>query len=454
MRIIIISESTYPWLRYIWEQFSSINLLLTKYEFTTYNGSKVLGNLNEGSFLVEYAETQQYSNSFFIPLSNKFATDDYVWVKDDLPVYKGTITHDGDYDLLYNAFVHLSRLEEWKSEKCGNFIGSYSSQHPRKNKVIWRIPVVNHLFNELEKRLKRIFPRVRFDRGTKPVIEFSHDVDYLEKTVQLRLKQTAFDFFNAGKRLIKRDLRGTFSKIKKGIGFAINKSDYWCFDYWERLESEFNIKSVYYFFAMAGVRKRYDLKQWLIDPSYNISNNKRLKEKCKELMGKGNRIGLHGSYNSAMEEDLFIKEKEALENAIAHKVSKTRQHWLNYYESKTPYIHERAGIEEDSTIGFNDISGFRSGVASMYYPYDHGRQRPFSFKVIPLVVMDSHLYDYSNNNDTADLNWLLDNMNKVKKFFVSVNWHQRVISPDYNWADSFSKIAMEYYINERNIQNK
>ena len=350
------------------------------------------------------------------------------------------MSENGDYDLFYNAFVHLSRLEEWESEGRGKCVRSYSSLHPRKEKRIWRIPVVNYLFNELEARIRERAPHIEFDDGKKPTVEFSHDVDYIEKTVQLRLKQSAFDFLNACKYMLRLNFRKGLSRFGKGVAFAASKADYWCFDYWERLENEFNIKSVYYFFVKRTERKRFNLKEWLIDPSYNIADDNRLKKKCKELADKGNKIGLHGSYNSAAEEELFVKEKEILEDSIGLKVTKTRQHWLNYYERKTPYIHRRAGIEEDSTVGFNDISGFRAGIASLYAPYDHLKHAAFPFKIIPFAVMDSHLYDYADIVKHDTLEWLFESMKRIKRFHVSVDWHQRVVSGDYGWQEEYERI--------------
>jgi hypothetical protein len=150
---------------------------------------------------------------------------------------------------------------------------------------------------------------------------------------------------------------------------------------------------------------------------------------------------LHGSYFSALNEDCFKREKEILEGSIGRGVLKIRQHWLRYCERVTPYIHENCGIKEDSTIGFNDISAFRAGVASEYNPYDHIHKRPFPFKVIPLVLMDSHLYDYSSEEMKNGPLWLCECAKKIKYFAISIDWHQRVISDDYGWEGPYRRLA-------------
>jgi hypothetical protein len=447
--LIIVSNEIEPWFKYIWEQFVQINSLLTSYKLVTYSDPIFFNNGKKNPFLIEYNIRQTYPESLFIPKEKEFKTDDYVWIQKDLPISRGTILDNNprdQYDIFYNAFVHLSRLEEWESEKRGKLIHSYSYNHPRKEKRIWKFPVVNYLFNELEKKIRKKFPTISFGEQVKPVIEFSHDVDYIHKTNQLRIKQTLFHFFNSAKFLLRLELKKSLLKAKSAITFAQTNCGYWCFDEWTELENDLNVKSVYYIFARSD-EKRVNLKRWLLDPSYDIANDKRLIEKCKELNSHGNRLGIHGSYFSAEEERLLYKEKEILENSINIRITKSRQHWLKYYESKTPYIHSKIGIEEDSTLGFNDIPGFRSGIASIYYPYDHQNNKSFSFKVIPLVVMDSHLYDYSAGSNLLSLGWLVDSIKKVKNFTISIDWHLRVISGDYQWDSGYKNFISMVGIN-------
>ena len=440
--ILIVTDEIETWFKYIWDQFAQINSLNAESRITTYS-DYLLASQDHKNRLIEYSIEQRLPSGLFIAKRKKFRSDDYVWVHNDLPVYRDTIEDDirgNHYDIFYNAFVHLSRLEEWESEKNGRGIHSYSFNHPRRNKKIWRIPVVNSLFNELEKWIKTKYPDVPFGDRKPPFIEFSHDVDYINKTIQLRIKQPLFNVFKCGKHLLQLNFREGVSNFKNGVSFACRKCDYWCFDRWDELEKALDIKSVYYFFAKSEDRK-FNVKRWLLDPSYDIAKNGRLKEKCRELISEGSQIGIHGSYFSAEDGSLFKKEKEIIENSIGYEITKSRQHWLNYYESKTPYIYAEVGIEEDSTLGFNDISGFRAGVASIYNPYDHRNNVPFPFKEIALVIMDSHFYDYLDDYAQNHLEWLFDSMSKVKHFAISVTWHQRVISSDYGWDKGFRTLV-------------
>lgn len=438
----VLSEHIEPWFIYIWEQFVVINFLKTDYRLMTYAEYAVTETNASDDHVIEYCEKPKFQDSLHIIKKCSYKTDEYEWIQPFLPVYRNTFDEKvkSNYDIFYNAFVHLSCLEEWKTSASKQF-NAYSFKHPRKNKKIWKIPVVNYLFDDLERIISSRFQDVAFGKRVKPKVEFSHDVDYIKKTIQLRIKQSSFLFFNSMRLLGDLKVRESLINSARGINFLLTNSEYWCFDQWTDLEKELDIQSVYYIYTAVKSGKPCNVKRWLIDPSYNISKNKKLQDKCKELLKNGTRIGLHGSYYSGLNEILFRKEKMLLEESINHDITKTRIHWLNYYNNTTPGILEKAGIIEDSSIAFNDISGFRAGIASRYNPYDHLNQRAFKFYEIPLVIMDSQLYDYTADSSDTALSWFYNAMASVKNFFVSVDWHQRVIHKDYGWDGSFAAIA-------------
>lgn len=440
--ILILADNIPSWLDYIWGQFLKINGLKTESRLLAYADYSKSMIEDEGDLIIEYAVKQRYPLSLFILRKEFFKTDDYVWLKDNLPVYRGTMEKEsGNYDIFYNAFVHLSRKEEGEKEKSGYFIHSYSGRHPRKDKSIWKIPVVNYLFNDLENKIKAKNAQICFSEQDKATIEFSHDVDYLSKTAQLKIKYCVFNFYNIAKLFLRMKFKKSLVKFCKTMYFVFSERDYWHFQQWMDIEKKLDIKSVYYIFAGSKRKRRFNLKRWLIEPSYSILNNQRLIGECKKLIANGNQIGIHGSCLSAGDAELFQEEKNNLEASIGSQVIKGRQHWLGFYENKTSYIYEKAGIKEDSTLGFNDISGFRSGVASKYNPYDHKNEIAFSFLEVPMVIMDSHLYDYSDSVDFDSLKWFFDASKNIKRFAVSINWHQRSISQDYDWGYFYSRIA-------------
>ena len=332
----------------------------------------------------------------------------------------------------YLTFLTLSRKEEYIREISGKLIKSYSHNHPDKNRD-WSLPVVSQFFKKLKFELQQTYPSLKFKEESRPILELSHDLDYIKKTLPLRLKQSAFNLFNAIKYK-------SPDKLKKAFQFLLMPSDYWCFDYWRKLESEVNIKSIFYVYAKS---RSANFKQWLLDPSYNVSENKALQTELKDMIDNGWEIGLHGSFFSANDEDQLRLEKKLLEKAIGTKVTKTRQHWLRYEERSTPFIHEQL-FEQDSSIAWNNKIGFRAGIANKYRPYNHKEDRPFRHFIVPQIVMDSNIYDYGYGKEGAIINEslkLLETCKSLGNSHVSISWHPRTCSKDYNWQGAYEKLV-------------
>jgi len=422
------------WLVYILEEFSRINRVEFPIRVIPQESSTSATHII--TYGVNPSESVCIPDRSYVQPGGKI-----IKISRNLFIVKGTEGKDSrfacNYDLFWNTFVFLSRLEEYQSEIRGNKIKSYSFNHPLEDKSAFDIPVVNFYFNELEKIIKKNFPNLTFGQKQKPIIEYSHDVDYIRKTLQLRFKQTAFNGFNALKSFF---IPSSFVRqMNKTLSFFISNPSCWCFDYWEELEKRADIRSVFYVYAKTNKR---DLKSWLIDPSYDIPANVKLQKKLRHLIHERFEVGLHGSFHSATNEERLCKEKAILENSIGTKVRKVRQHWLRYEENTTPYIHNKL-FKYDSTLGWNDRMGFRSGIAGRYRPYDHKNKKPFDYMITPQVIMDANIYDYGAKhieNMSEKAMDILTGLRLHKKPYISISWHQRVCNSDYQWHELYKQI--------------
>ena len=422
------------WLSYIFEEFSRLN----KIQF-----SFVIGAPDDaGDYLGVLYYTRYFVKGVNIPNRSHIRPNGTIqWISEGIFIIESTCDTDNrfacSYDLLWNAFIFLSRFEEYEYETAGGNIGSYRCKHPRKDKSTFDIPIVNFLFDELEKIIARFFPKLAFGGRQKPVIELSHDVDYIEKTVQIKLKQLAFNGYNTLNAITNPSM--FFQVLWKTLKFIGSRPSYWCFDYWQELEKSHNTRSIFYFYAKAN---KQNLMSRLIDPSYDITTNTRLQKKIIQLIEEGFEIGLHGSYLSATNDTQLLREKELLESVTNHDVIKVRQHWLRYQECSTPVLHNRY-FQFDSTLGWNDHMGFRSGCACRYRPYNHQRQKPFQFMVTPQIIMDANIFDYGIDRVeylSVKALSLIQSLKQFKSSHVSVSWHQRVACQDYKWHGLYEKL--------------
>ena len=425
------------WLVYILEEFVRIN----KAEFSIQVVSSQI-NINY-PHLISYNAVPQ--KGICIPnRSHVQPNEKTIRISENISVFSGTTSEDQrysfSYDLFWNTFIFLTRLEEYRSEKNGKLIRSYSFNHPRENKSTFDIPVVNYLFNKFEQFIRNNFPKLPFGQKQDPIIEYSHDVDYIQKTFQLRLKQTAFNTFKTFKS-ISNPIRFT-EQAKRTVRFFFSNPSYWHFDYWEKTEKRHNVRSVFYVYAKTGKK---NLKSWLLDPSYDIAKNIYLQNRLKRLIQEGFEVGLHGSFYSAADEERLVREKNKLEESIGTEVHKVRQHWLRYEDGITPYLHNEL-FKYDSTLGWNDRMGFRSGIAGRYRPYDHKNRQAFAYMVTPQVIMDANVYDYGAN-EVEELEKkaikMLESLRQFKSVHISISWHQRVCSSDYGWQGLYEQILIQ-----------
>jgi len=427
------------WLQYILEEFIRINIAEFKIKVCS------VDQVNRSNRNVIYYN-KNCTNKLTIP-NRSYANiqENVLWLSKEIFIIKDTMVNgwegEYNYDIFWNAFVFLSRLEEYQKEKNEKRINSYAKNHPRKEKTTFDVPVVNNLFNELELIIRRSFPELLFGSKQKPVIELSHDVDYIKKTFQLRLKQTAFNGYNTLKAL--KNPSVFIHKAQTTLSFLFSNTSCWCFDYWESLEKKYLKRSVFYIYVQT---EKKDLKSWLIDPSYDVRTDTKLQLKLKQLIYDGFEIGLHGSYYSATDEKRLVNEKAILEDVLGKRVEKIRQHWLRYEERITPVLHNKY-FKYDSTIGWNDRIGFRSGCANRYRPYNHNKQEPFDYMVTPQVIMDSVIFDYEAERIELQANkelLMIKKIQALKTSHISISWHQRVCNDDYRWHNLYEKILREH----------
>ena len=422
------------WLEYILEEF--VRIEKASFSFSIISLESAGSEVNEK--LVYYTRDAVSGVSF--PMrSGLSALTPIEYIQDDVYILANTRV-DGDftisYDLFWNAFAFLSRLEEYEKEKTGKRINSYSNLHPRLDKSTFELPIVNILFRELRAILSKHFPELQFGEKESVEIHLSHDLDYIKKTWPLRLKQTAFNLFKTLKSVGKPS--AFLQNLAHLFRFLFSNPSYWCFDYWRKVEAKYGFRSTFYVYAKT---RPIGLKKWLLDPSYNITTNERLQNKLKELKEDGYGIGIHGSFNSSDHPGQLAKEKNILEEALGISISKGRQHWLRYSEMLTPEIHEQ-NLKEDSTIGWNDRSGFRAGVCSRYRLYSHNANKVLDLWVTPQLIMDSHLFDYAVNKQQINFEKGVNMISSLKDYnnaCVSISWHPRTCSSDYNWHYAYEK---------------
>lgn len=349
-------------------------------------------------------------------------------------------------DWLYVIFWYLTGIAEQIFEKQYGPIHSYSFRLKGWDSRLWERAWVNRIALFLRRwaaRQQGINEETLFGPLPSPQVILTHDVDAITKTMAIRVKQAVFHTFNALRALKCGRFRLAFGRLTQISRFLFSKDDYWCFEQIMALEEAHQQRSHFNIYGGCGGWRRHP-KYLLMDPAYHV-NDEKLKRQLRQLHAKGWIIGLHQSFDAWADVNQMIVERECLEQALEIPITSCRQHWLRFSWEHTWQAQQEAGLTLDTTLGFNDRSAFRNGAALLFHPWDFVLNQPMRLQVLPMVLMDSHLYDYAELSDTQrrqQLTYWLDEIRFVGGT-ATIIWHQRVMSQDYGWAKGYQEL-LEY----------
>ena len=251
----------------------------------------------------------------------------------------------------------------------------------------------------------------------------THDVDRVRKTYQY----------------ITHDLRQ--GKVKN-IPIIFRQPDpYWNFDTIMRIEEKYKVRSTFFFLHESIRPKLLSLKSWILAFGRYKFTEPEVARTIKVLDAGGWEIGLHGSYNSYLNEVLLKREKECLESVLGKPVIGVRQHYLNLIIPETWKIHENSGFSYDATFGMKKDIGF---LEDRYGPFIYPGRK---LVILPLALMDGNLFLKANDDIKVAWKLVVDliDLAEKKDACLSVLWHQRVFNDNEfpGYTDIYQKIIAE-----------
>jgi hypothetical protein len=347
-------------------------------------------------------------------------------------------------DWIANAFHMLAGSSERAHEQIHGPVLSYAFRLPRTFDPVYQRAWVNRIFLFLRRWAAHQAGQPEeavFGHLPQAQIRLTHDVDAVRLTPEIRLKQTAFQFANAARAMVRGDFPFTRARLGDARRYAFSAGDFRTFARVRDMERSAGLRSTLHFYGgPAGVR-RLTPRRILIDPAYDIGSDM-MRSELRAFREGGWTVGLHQSFGAWDNAGAMAKEKARVENALGATVDHCRQHWLHFSWEKTWAAQAAAGFNLDSTLGFNDRTGFRAGHALAIRPWDTAIGGPLPIVTMPMVLMDSHFYDYSGGRDmdpeTAMKPWT-DEVRAVGGD-VTVNWHTHTITDIYGWGVGFEKL--------------
>jgi peptidoglycan/xylan/chitin deacetylase (PgdA/CDA1 family) len=323
---------------------------------------------------------------------------------------------DGARDLVASAFWHLSRYEERGGDRDehGRFPARAGLADPER-------PAVDALLRGFREQVG--------DRGApRFTVALTHDVDIPWRWSRPRalLGAAARVKAAAEERRFGDAAAEAVGLVAAPVRRLAGTDPNWSYERIAAIEREHGGRSTY--FVMAGHNHPADGP----DPA---AYDRLRPAIVADIAAQGDEVGLHPSYLTSERPDLLAAERQRLEALTGSRVPGMRFHYLRHDTHATLPRLERLGFAYDSSQGYGDAIGLRSGFSFPFRPFHLGERRPLDLVELPMAVMDATLAEprYLGLTPRAGLERTLRLLEQVAAIggTVAILWHTDRFSREY-----------------------
>jgi hypothetical protein len=427
--ILIYSDTTTSRLQYV---CSFIFKELIGMEFSITNDSRMFSSY-EGA-KINYSLIQSPDFSLHIPNEKLlFETGIHPQNIDCFEVngYKAffkTTHSDFPFDIFAATFYLLTRYEEYLPH-AKDMYGRYAHENSLAFKENFlQLPLINIWVEEFRKTLAEKYSIFKSNYATFKFIP-TYDIDI------------AYAYKHKG---ILKNVGGVIKSLflfdTKSIGERINvllgnrKDPFDTYDNLDVLHDRYQLKPIY-FFLVAKKNAGYDKNILPRKEALRALINKQ----CKKYA-----IGIHPSWQSGDDVDLLRSEKSRLEEACGQRIVNTRQHYIRF---NLPQGYRRlidVGLENDYSMGYGSINGFRASVASSFYWYDLEKEAQTNLLIHPFCFMEANSYYEQKISATEAFDELMHYYNICKKIngtLITI-WHNHMVGSNQlfkGWGEMYAQ---------------
>ena len=137
-----------------------------------------------------------------------------------------------------------------------------------------------------------------------------------------------------------------------------------------------------------------------------------------------------------------------METITDKKVTRSRQHYIRFTLPGTYRLLLQYGIEQDFSMGYGSINGFRASVASSFYWYDLEKEQRTELRLFPFCFMDANAFYEQNYTAAKAMHELMHYYHLIRKvngLMVTI-WHNSFLGSDPEFAGW--KEAYEIFLKE------
>lgn len=320
---------------------------------------------------------------------------------------------DLPFDIFAASFYLISRYEEYVPHEIDMY-GRFAHENSIAfKKGFLNMPLVNIWIQDFGKKMKEKYSVLNIKYSTFNFLP-TYDIDI------------AYSFKHKG---ILRNLGGFIkspSLERLSVLSNLKKDPFDSYEFMDELHSRNKLNPVY-FFLVATTGSLYDKN---ISP-YSNAMWQLIKRHAKKYS-----IGLHPSWRSNKNQSILNREKKVLETAAGMQVSNSRQHYIKLSLPDTFDKLIESGIENDYSMGYGSINGFRASVASSFYWYNLKTEKMTALRLHPFCFMDANSFYEQKQDAEASYDEIIhyqEICKKVNGSFISI-FHNNFLGTDKQFA--------------------
>jgi len=338
---------------------------------------------------------------------------------------------DIPFDIFAAAFYLITRYEEYLSHEKDEY-GRYSHTNSIAYKQgFLHLPLVNFWMRELFQVHKFTSSQVH-----EPPLTFHHspftiddsrftfiptydiDIAYAYKD-----KGMARNIGGFCKDLLTGKWKQLAERIKVYNGMGHDPFD--TYQWLHELHEKYRLKPEY-FFLLAAKNKLYDK---------NIPPNTKEMHRLVLQHAQKYPVGIHPSWQSGDDEGLLSQEIETLASITKKPVTKSRQHYIRMEIPSTYRLLISKGFNEEYSMGYGSINGFRASVASPFYWYDVEHDVKTNLLIHPYCYMEANSFfeqHYTAEQAAVELQQYHDAVKAVGGELITI-FHNHFVTEQPQW---------------------
>ena len=358
---------------------------------------------------------------------------------------------EGDlpFDIFAASFYLLGRYEEYLPHKKDMY-GRYAHENSLAfQENFLNLPLINIWLQYFKEKLKQKFPSFTIHHSLFTFLP-TYDIDEAF-CYKYKSKWRTWGGY------LRSIVKGQWWEVKerKDVLRGLLDDPYDSFDWIRNLHDDRHYLDAYFFILVAEKTSRYDKN--------NSPYNKNIQELFQDFFSRNQEPirygaekpyllpGLHPSWKSGDKPELLKKERDILFDHISSESRyDSRQHFIRFTLPATFRQLIEAGTDNDFSMGYGSINGFRASTSSSFYWYDLAAEKSTSLMLHPFCYMDANSFYEQKQTPEQALEEMLYYFDIVKTYggtMISI-WHNTFLGTHRRfagWRETYRQFINHIY---------